>query len=111
MIKNPILPEFELGTLIGNFIGLAIIIALLLTLAYLIWGGISWILAGGEKAALETARERITQALVGLFIVVSAWAIISLLTYFLGIPFPDLPIPTLGDTPSGVRPPEAFPDW
>lgn len=101
MIENPVIPEFELGTLIGNFIAAGIIIAALLVFLYLVWGGIEWITSGGDKAGLEQARNRITNALIGLVLVAAAWAIITLITTFLGIPFPQLPIPSLsGPTPA-----------
>lgn len=96
MIKNPIIPEFELGTLIGNLIAMGIILASILTLLYLVWGGIEWITSGGDKAGLEQARNRVTNAFVGLILVVAAWAIFILTSKFLGFPFPKIPIPGLG---------------
>ena len=45
----------------------------------LLLGGIRWILSGGDKAATESARGQITSALVGLVIVFSAWAIVTLI--------------------------------
>lgn len=95
MINNPVLPDFEVGTLIGNFIGLFIIIAGIMVLIYLAWGGIEWISSAGDKAGLESARNRITNALIGLGIVVAAWAIMTLTSDFFGLNFPDLPIPSL----------------
>jgi len=95
MIKNPVIPEFELGTLISNLIAAGIIIAGLLTFLYLVWGGIQWLTSGGDKAGLETDRERITNAIIGLILVVASWAIITLISNFLGFPFPCLPIPSL----------------
>ena len=51
----------------------------------LVWGGIQWIMSGGDKAKTEEARNRITAALVGLAIVASAWAIMKLVEYFFGL--------------------------
>ena len=104
MITNPVLPEFEIGTLIGNFIGLFIIIAGIMVLIYLAWGGIEWISSAGDKAAMEGARNRITNALIGLGIVVAAWAIMTLTSDFFGLNFPNLPIPSLsGDRVSETK--------
>lgn len=94
-ITNPVIPEFELGTLIGNLIALGIIIAAILVLLYLVWGGIEWISSGGDKAGLESARNRITNAIIGLVLVVATWALMTLITTFLGFPFPKIPIPEL----------------
>lgn len=75
-----------LGIFISNLLGLLIGIAAVLLLVFLVWGGIEWILSGGEKAGVENARNKITNALIGLVIVVAAWAIFSLLKTFLGLP-------------------------
>jgi hypothetical protein len=75
----------NIGTLISGVVGIAIIGAALLAFAYLVWGGIEWITSGGDKAGMEAARNRITAAFVGLFIVGAAWAITKLIETFFGI--------------------------
>ncbi len=74
----------DVGTLISGAIGAAFVIAGLIVFAFLVWGGIQWMTAGGDKANLEAARGRITSALVGLAIIASAYAIVRLLEYFFG---------------------------
>ncbi|MFC1711030.1 hypothetical protein ACFLZ1_00430 [Patescibacteria group bacterium] len=78
----------QLGPLLKSGISIAIIIAALMTFAFLVWGGIQWISSGGDKAKYEEARNRITAALIGLAIVVLAWLIIKLVAYFFGLPDP-----------------------
>jgi len=81
-------PGFQIdniGTLISGVIGLALLIAGILVFGYLVWGGIQWILSGGDKAKVEEARNRITAALVGLGIVAAAWAVMKLIEFFFGI--------------------------
>lgn len=51
----------------------------------LLWGGVQWIMSGGDKGQTEAARNRITAALVGLVIIFSAWAIASLIKAFFNI--------------------------
>ncbi len=75
----------EIGTLISALVGTILIVAALLAFLYLILGGISWITSGGDKAAMETARNKITHAIVGLIIVGAAWAIMILIQNFLGV--------------------------
>jgi len=75
----------DLGSLISAVVGTMLIIAALLAFLYLIMGGISWITSGGDKANLETARNKITHAIVGLIIVGAAWAIMILVQNFLGV--------------------------
>ena len=75
----------NIGSLISSVIGVALILAGILVFAMLVWGGIQWIMSGGDKAKTEEARNRITAALVGLAIVASAWAIMQLVEYFFGL--------------------------
>jgi hypothetical protein len=75
----------EIGSLISAIVGTMLIISALLAFMYLILGGIQWITSGGDKAAMEAARNKITHAIVGLVIVGSAWAIMALVQNFLGI--------------------------
>lgn len=71
--------------LIGRLYTLALVIAGLAFFAYLIIGGIRWLLSGGDKAALDAARNTIVNALVGLVIVVGAYAITKIVEVTLGL--------------------------
>lgn len=62
-----------------------ILVAGLATFMYLVYGGIQWIMAGTNKGKLEEARNKITNGIIGLAIVASAWAIYLLIDYFFGI--------------------------
>ena len=85
-IEKPYLFKYtDLGVLLGNIITLILIAAALVFFFMLVIGGIQWMVSGGDKAATESARGRITAALIGLVIVFSAWAIIKLMEQFLGI--------------------------
>ncbi len=75
----------DIGKLIGNIVSLFMIVAALMTFVFLIWGGVEWIMSGGEKAGTEAARNRITNAFIGLFVVFAAWAIIKVIETFFGI--------------------------
>ena len=59
------------------------ILGALLVFMYLIWGGIEWITSGGDKGKTESARNKITAAIVGLIVLASAWAILLLVLGFL----------------------------
>ncbi|MEK7592164.1 MAG: hypothetical protein AAB508_02085 [Patescibacteria group bacterium] len=48
-------------------------------------GGFYWITSGGDKNKLHEARERITNAAIGLLIVIAGWAILSLASLFTGV--------------------------
>lgn len=75
----------DFGKLISALVGTLLIIAALLAFLMLILGGIQWISSGGDKAGMESARNKITHAIVGLIIVGAAWAIMILIQNFLGI--------------------------
>ena len=74
-----------LGAIIAKIITLSIIVGSLAVLLYLIWAGFGWLTAGGDKAKVEEARNRITNAIMGLAILASAFAIYKLVDKFFGI--------------------------
>lgn len=110
-IKNPVLPEsigqggmeqggIALGMLIGNVISGMFVVAFLVALIYLITGGFHWITSAGDKANLEHARNKIIHAIVGLLVVFSTWAVMTVVAQFVGFKdFPKLPIPSIQETP------------
>lgn len=94
-LTNPVLPG-QLGNpgtsggdVIARFIPAAISIGLLIgTLIffiYLIWGSIDWIASGGDKQKLESARGKITNAILGLVILFATFAILNLIGFFFHI--------------------------
>ncbi|MCL5095813.1 MAG: hypothetical protein M1575_03785 [Patescibacteria group bacterium] len=85
--------RITIGSLIGGIVGVAILIAGLLAFIYLVWGGVEWISSGGDKAGMESARNRITAAFVGLGIVVASWAIAKLMGTFFGIDIFNITLP------------------
>lgn len=87
-----------IGSFISAAIGAAFGIAGILVFAMLIWGGVSWVTSGGDKEKTESARNRITAALVGLAIIAASWAIIKLLEAFLGINILTTVIPSVQDS-------------
>jgi hypothetical protein len=102
-ITNPVLPYSGkgadgvsvLGKLISNIIDGMFIMGFLIALVYLITGGFHWITSAGDKGNLENARNKIIHAIVGLIVLASAWAIMTLVGSFIGLDFQKLPIPSL----------------
>ncbi|MFZ5845724.1 MAG: hypothetical protein ACOY0S_04700 [Patescibacteria group bacterium] len=98
-LTNPVLPPSlgggtspstelggqAIGKLISNIVGLIFIFSFLLAFLYLLTGSVAWITSGGDKAGMETARNKVTHAIVGLIIVGAAWAIMVLVQNFLGV--------------------------
>ena len=58
-------------------ITLLFVVGIVVALAFLIYGGIKWILSGGDKAGVDAARKHIVAAIVGLVIVVTSFVILN----------------------------------
>lgn len=80
-----ILPNVGIIDVVRNIIRFIIIVAFVIAFIMLIIGGIRWILAGGDEKAVEKARGTITAALIGLVVVLIAFALIKLVETFFGI--------------------------
>lgn len=57
--------------------------AFILALVFLVWGGITWIMSGGEKTKLQAARNTLLYAIAGLVVSLLAFALVNLVTFFL----------------------------
>ena len=78
--------ENSLGQLISTVVNLVLTGAILASLFFLLIGAIKWITKGDDKAELESARNQITNAILGLVIAMAAWAIWLLLVKdFIGL--------------------------
>ncbi len=73
------IPNFSgftnIGEILQALLTLAFFVAGVALLFNIIIGGIQWINAGGDPKAMTSARTRITNAVIGLIIVVAAYAI------------------------------------
>ena len=85
----------NIGPLLGAAVEFILIIAVLIALFFLIWGGIRWITSGGDKAKVESARGTIIAAIIGLVIAFLAFFILSLALSFFGISLTNLKLPTI----------------
>src|SRR3989338_1618240 len=61
-----------------------LVVAFVAAFVMLLIGGISWITAGGDEKGVASARNMITAALIGLVVVLVAYAIIRLVEIFFG---------------------------
>ena len=84
------------SSITGNIVTILLIFAVIISLIFLIIGGIRWIMSSGDKAKLEAARGTITGAIVGLIIAFSAYFILNVITYlFTKNTFLNFTIPTI----------------
>ena len=78
-------------------ITLLFMVGIVIAVAFLIYGGIRWILSGGDKSGVEAARNHIIAAIVGLVIIAAAFFILNVVFRLLGVNFDigNLCIPTV----------------
>lgn len=69
---------------LSRLIGILTVIAGIWFIFNFIAGALSFLSAGGSEEGIKKATARITQSLIGLVVVVAAYAIISLLGALLG---------------------------
>lgn len=65
---------------------------------YFIWGAVDWIMAGGDKEKISSARKKMTNAIIGLILLALSFAIIRTVGSIAGFdPLGNLQIRGLGD--------------
>ncbi|OGD10149.1 hypothetical protein A2397_03845 [Candidatus Amesbacteria bacterium RIFOXYB1_FULL_44_23] len=99
-------PEFDtiqnltpapfLSTLINLLLGFAGVASFV----YLLWGGIQWITAGGDKDALDKARKKIVAAFIGLAVVFSSYAMLYIVRVLFNVNLIQLDLRTIGSASS-----------
>lgn len=89
---SPIRPPSEIPSaldmdiLAGNALTIVFVVAILLTLYYLIRGGIQWIMSQGDKQKVASARNRIVYAIFGLVLIFLAFFIVSVVGGLFNVP-------------------------
>jgi hypothetical protein len=71
---------------ISSTIGVLTIVAIIWFVFIFITGAISYMSSGGDKAAIESARKKIINGVIGLVLVIIAIFVIKLIGYLIGIP-------------------------
>lgn len=84
-----------IGTVVRNLIIAILVIATVIALFFLIYGGVRWILSGGDKAKVEAARNTIVAAIIGLIITFLAYFILNLVLGLFNLSFANLELPSL----------------
>lgn len=90
------LGEANAAKTIQNIIVFVIVLAIVIALIYLLYGGIKWITSRGEKDQVESARNHIIAAILGLVVVFLAVFIVSIVLAAFGLKFENLIIPKIG---------------
>lgn len=63
---------------------------------YFLWGGLQWIMAGGDKGKIDEARAKITQGLIGLGLLAASFVIVKFFQSAVGLDLLNIVWPTAG---------------
>lgn len=77
--------QTQLGTLLSNLITTLTVVGSLAFVIYFTMGGLKWITAGGDKAKVSEAQASMTQAAIGLIVIVVSFFVIGIVGAVLGI--------------------------
>ena len=78
-------PEFTIGSIASLAIQLALIVGIFISLGYLIYGGLYWQQASGDKQKWDKARRIIVYSVFGLIIMFLALAIVNVVASAFGL--------------------------
>ncbi len=73
--------------IVATFIALALIVASILCLVFIIVGGITFILSAGNEDKIKKAVHTIRYAIIGLFVTFGAFFLVNFIARLLDIPF------------------------
>lgn len=85
----------SIGRIISTIVTVLLIGAAIIALLFLILGGIRWVTSGGDKAKVESARNTIIAAIIGLIIALLAFFIASVVLGFFGLSLSNLVLPKI----------------
>jgi hypothetical protein len=83
---NQITPIQDMAKLIQTGAGAVFTIGGIAVLYFLLMGGFTWVTAGGDKGNVEKARSMITNAIIGIIILASVFAVYRLIITKLAVP-------------------------
>lgn len=111
IINNPLAPKLSPGTsgeavagferVLQTIISGMLIIGILLFFFSLIIGAVKWIVSGGDKNSVESARQTITHAIIGLVVLFSLFVVAKLIEGFFGVCLLRITIPGIDSMGSG----------
>jgi Type IV secretion system pilin len=86
VIEAPLgLPATDIRTIIANIIRIALGLIGIVLVVLLIYAGFLWMTAGGNEEQIAKAKKTITNAVIGLIIILAAYAIVVFVMRMLGV--------------------------
>ena len=71
--------------IVSNLVNIVFVLGIVVFFAIILYGGISWITAAGDKYRIEAARSKIVNGFIGIFVLLIIYVFIQLINYFFGI--------------------------
>lgn len=78
-------PLEGLELFISRIIGFLTVLAGIFFIVYFILGALSWITAGGDTSKIQKARDQIVQGVIGLIVIIGAYAVVGIIGSVIGI--------------------------
>ncbi len=75
----------QLQELLTRIINLSVGISFMVLLVMLVYGGVRFIISGGEPKAVQAATQTLTYAVIGIVLLAVAWLILKLISAFTGV--------------------------
>ena len=78
--------NLRIGDILSALLPYIFVLAGLILLLYLVWGGFQLMLSGGDPQKASAAKGKITNAIVGFVIIFVAYWLVQILQVILGLP-------------------------
>lgn len=89
------------GALLQTAVTILLVVGGLYFFFQLLTGAVAWIGSGGDKAKLEESRQKLLNAGLGLVLLFSAFAIITLIENVFGVGLLNFNVPVIGQSSGG----------
>ncbi len=70
---------YDISQIIANIIQILLAVAGVLAVVFIVWGGITYIMSGGESSKTSEAKSTLRNAILGLILTGSAYLIVEFL--------------------------------
>jgi hypothetical protein len=88
------LSEITFENMISSAVNFVLIVASVLFVFNFLIGGIKFMLSGGNREKLDSAKRQLLNAILGIIIIFSSWAVLGFIGEFFGVDFSTFQIPT-----------------
>ena len=92
-IRNPLARydpnnlEVTIASYVGTIMSLALTAGGVLILYFFIAGAIRWMTAAGDKIGIETAKKMLTNAMIGLLLLIAVVPVVKFIGDYFGVDF------------------------